>query len=41
MGGGFGGALVLALVLRAVLFQAYYIRFTSMEPTLITETGFW
>ena len=28
------GALVLALVLRAVLFQAYYIRFTSMEPTL-------
>ncbi|WP_419919414.1 signal peptidase I [Candidatus Poriferisocius sp.] len=29
-----GGALVLALVLRAVLFQAYYIRFTSMEPTL-------
>ena len=28
------GALVLALVLRSVLFQAYYIRFTSMEPTL-------
>ena len=28
------GALALALVLRAVLFQAYYIRFTSMEPTL-------
>ena len=28
------GALVLALVLRAVLFQAYYIQFTSMEPTL-------
>ncbi|WP_420638102.1 signal peptidase I [Candidatus Poriferisocius sp.] len=28
------GALVLALVLRTVLFQAYYIRFTSMEPTL-------
>ncbi len=29
-----GGALVLALILRTVLFQAYYIRFTSMEPTL-------
>lgn len=28
------GALALALILRAVLFQAYYIRFTSMEPTL-------
>ncbi|MCY4134392.1 MAG: signal peptidase I [bacterium] len=28
------GALVLALILRSVLFQAYYIRFTSMEPTL-------
>ena len=28
------GALALALVLRAVLLQAYYIRFTSMEPTL-------
>ena len=28
------GALVLALVLRSMLFQAYYIRFTSMEPTL-------
>ena len=28
------GALVLALVLRSVLFQAYYIRFTSMEPAL-------
>ncbi|MDE0117764.1 MAG: signal peptidase I [bacterium] len=28
------GALALALLLRAVLFQAYYIRFTSMEPTL-------
>lgn len=28
------GALLLALVLRSVLFQAYYIRFTSMEPTL-------
>ena len=28
------GALALALVLRAVVFQAYYIRFTSMEPTL-------
>ncbi len=27
-------ALALALILRAVLFQAYYIRFTSMEPTL-------
>lgn len=28
------GALALALLLRAVLFQAYYIRFTSMETTL-------
>jgi len=28
------GALVLALVLRTVLFQAYSIQFTSMEPTL-------
>ncbi|MCY4257444.1 MAG: signal peptidase I [bacterium] len=27
-------ALALALLLRSVLFQAYYIRFTSMEPTL-------
>ncbi len=27
-------ALVLALILRTLLFQAYYIRFTSMEPTL-------
>ncbi|MXW42360.1 MAG: signal peptidase I [Acidimicrobiia bacterium] len=27
-------ALMLALILRSVLFQAYYIRFTSMEPTL-------
>ncbi len=29
-----GGALALALVLRAVLFQAYYIQFSSMETTL-------
>lgn len=28
------GALVVALLLRSILFQAYYIRFTSMEPTL-------